>query len=115
MNIISQVDFDGHNSKTLDGIVDYKQDDSAVSKSNAFITNNRVFGKLRQEKTGWNFLIDWKDVTITWKPLKILKDSNPIELAKFVVSRVISGHPHFHGEFHSLSRIEIELFLSSTQ
>ena len=41
MNILIQVDSDGHNSKTLDGIVDYKRDDSAVSKVNAFIMTNR--------------------------------------------------------------------------
>ena len=41
MEIIRKVDSDGHNLNTFDGIVDYKHDDSAVSKANAFITTKQ--------------------------------------------------------------------------
>ena len=52
ITISSQVDYDDHILKTLYGIVDYKRDDSAVSKSNAFIITTRGVRKLRQLTIG---------------------------------------------------------------
>ena len=48
MNILSQVDYDGHNSKTLYGIVGYKRDGYYLSKANAFITTNKGVRKLKK-------------------------------------------------------------------
>ena len=73
MNTLSQVDSDGHNLKTLDGIWDYNRDDSDVSKVNAFITTNRGVIKIRQTRIGYKFIIQWKDDTTTWMQLKIMK------------------------------------------
>ena len=81
MNIIRQVNSDGHNSKTLYGIVDYKQNYSDVSKANAFVTTNRGVVNLRQTTIGYKLLIQCKDDTTTWMLLKILKDFNPVEVA----------------------------------
>ena len=95
MNILIQVDSDGNNLKIFDGIVDYKQVDSDVSKANALITTNRGVRNLRKMKIGWKFLIQWKDVTTTYMPLKILKDFNPFDVAEFLVTRGISDEATF--------------------
>ena len=50
MNIVSQVNSDIHNSKTLNGIVYYKQYLYDVSKDDAFITTNRGFIDIGQKK-----------------------------------------------------------------
>ena len=95
MKILSQVEYYGHILKTLDGIDYYKRDDSAVSKENAFITTNRGFRKMRRMKIAWKYLIQWKDATKTWMPFNILKESNPVEVKKFVVARGIKDEPIF--------------------
>ena len=95
MKIISQVEYDGHNPKTLYGIMDYKWYESAVSKYSAFITNNRGVIKLRKTKIGWKFLIQCKYLKTTWMDLKIMKESNPAEVVYFLVARGISYEPEF--------------------
>ena len=42
-----------------------------------------------QTTSGWNILVQWKNGTQEWVPLKILKNSNPIEVAEFAVARGI--------------------------
>ena len=93
MDILIQVDYDGHNSKTLDGIVDYKRDGSAVSKDNSFITANRQVINLRQTTIVWKLLIQWKYGTTTWTPINILKEFNPVEVPEVLVKRGISDKP----------------------
>ena len=95
MNIIIQVDSDGHNLKTLDGIVDYKRYNYAISEASAFVTNKRGVRKLRQTTIRCNFLIQWKDGTTTWMTLNIPKESNPVEVMGFSVERGISDEPAF--------------------
>ena len=75
--------------------MDYKRDDSAVSKSNALIVTNRGVRDLRQTTIGRKLLIQWKDGSKDWTPFKILKESNPAEVAEFVVTRGISYEPKF--------------------
>ena len=51
MNILSQFKSYGCNSKTLCGIVDYKQDYSTVSKAGTLVTTNRGVIKCRQKNS----------------------------------------------------------------
>ena len=95
MNILVQVESAGRNFKTLYGIVDYKRYESVVSKSDAFITTNRGVINIRQTTIGCKNLIQWKDGTTTWIYLKILKYSNPYEVADFVVARGVSDETLF--------------------
>ena len=44
---------------------------------------------------GWNPLVSWKDVSQQWVPLKIMKESNPIEVAEFACTRGIDTQPAF--------------------
>ena len=38
---------------------------------------------MRETKCGWDFLIRYKDESEQWVPLKLLKESNPLEVAEF--------------------------------
>ena len=42
---------------------------------------------------GCKFNIKWRDGTTTWVSLKDLKESNPIEVAKYVAARDIQDEP----------------------
>ena len=57
----AQVDPDGHSHGILDAILDFKKDDTALSRDNMYITNIRRRRWIRQTATGWNFLIQMKD------------------------------------------------------
>ena len=40
---------------------------------------------------GWNLLVSWKGENQQWVPLKIMKQSNPIEVAEFACSHEIDA------------------------
>ena len=94
-NILYQVDSNGKHSHVLEGIVDCKSDGSAVTKENAFVVTKRGKRSLRQTTIGWKFQVLWKDGTKQWIPLKVMKESNPVEVAEFVTARGIADEPAF--------------------
>jgi transcriptional accessory protein Tex/SPT6 len=44
---------------------------------------------------GWKLLVDWKDGTTSWVPLKDIKELFPIETAEYAVANKISEEPAF--------------------
>ena len=94
-NVLSQVDSSGHHTQLLDGITNHKKMGNAVSKQNAYITTKRGVRRLRQTTIGWKFLCSWKDGTSSWVSLKILKESNPVEVAEYVTALNIADEPAF--------------------
>ena len=94
-NILQSVDNQGYSSHMLDSIIDCKKNGSAITKDNAYITSKRGVRSLRQTTIGWDFQVLWKDGTKQWIPLKILKESNPVDIAEFVKSRGIADEPAF--------------------
>ena len=73
----------------------WRSNDDAVEKQDAFITNN--YGRKSRTITtkGWDFLINWKDGSQSWVPLKDIKESNPIEVSEYAHSRGIMDEPAF--------------------
>ena len=90
-NMYSQVDANGHHHTLLDSIIDYEKTDSAVDKEDAYIITSSGQRRLRQTTLGWNLLVAWKDGSQQWVPLKIMKESNPVEVAEFAVARNIDS------------------------
>ena len=50
---------------------------------------------MRKTTVGWKCNIKCRDGTTTWVSLKDLKESNPIEVAKYVTARDIQDEPAF--------------------
>ena len=50
---------------------------------------------MRQSTLGWKLLIRHKDGSEQWIPLKLLKESNPLEVAEFATARGIAEEPAF--------------------
>ena len=44
---------------------------------------------------GWNIQIKWKDGSVSWYPMSIVKSSNPIEFVEYDVSNKLSDEPAF--------------------
>ena len=94
-NIFNQVDEEGYRYIFLDEIVDYRKDEGAIEKEDAFVEDE--YGKRSRRLTtrGWSFLVNWKDGTQSWVPLKDIKESNPIEVAEFVCAKGLQKEPAF--------------------
>ena len=77
----------------MEGIVDFCKDESAVD--DVFVVTQQGQKKQRTTTVGWWLLIQWKDGKESWVPLKDLKESHPVELAKFAKARAIQDEPAF--------------------
>ena len=87
--MMSLVDSEGHHFQVLTKVTDYKKDYSAISKVDYFIKS--ISGNLhRNRKTcEWKLLVEWKDGSVDWVPLKGIKQSNPVELSEYTVANYI--------------------------
>ena len=94
-NVLNQVDSMGCHTQALDRIVLHERMGNAVSMKDSHITTKRGVRKPRQTTIGWRFLCEWKDGTSTWVPLKILKESNPVEVAEYVIALDLEDQPAF--------------------
>jgi hypothetical protein len=93
-NMIAQCDEEDNQFILLDGIVDHKRDENAISKEEGyFYHNDRRYRK--KTTKGWKLCVEWKDGTTTWEPLSALKESNPVKVAQYAVSNKIDDEPAF--------------------
>jgi len=60
-----------------------------------FVTTRAGNRQLIKTTIGWKFKIKWKDGTVEWVPLKILKESNPVETAEYAAARSLVDEPAF--------------------
>ena len=94
-NIYSKVDLDGYSTSMFDGIKDYDKSDEALKMDQRFITTKSNKKRLRQTTIGWKLLVSWKDGSETWVPLKIIKETNPVDVAEFARAKGIDKEPAF--------------------
>ena len=86
----------------LDDIIDYKQNENAVDKSDAFITmKNGV--RCRIETTqGWSLLCQWKDGSSNWIALNDARLSYPVLVAEYAIANRIDNEPAFAWWVHDV-------------
>jgi hypothetical protein len=86
-NMYPQVDDEGHHFTIVDEIIKHKSDGSAVKNDDRFVESPN--GNWTQQLTtkGWKLLVQWKDRTSSWIPVKDLKKSNPIKTAEYAVGK----------------------------
>ena len=94
-NILGQVDEQGYHTQLLAGITAHSKDETAVAAKDKYFTTKMGRRTLRQTTIGWKFEVLWKDGTKSWVPLKVLKESNPVEVAEYVSSRKLAGEAAF--------------------
>jgi hypothetical protein len=95
-NMLSQVDSDRYSTTLMQGFVDYKKDDStAISKADKWVITARGQRRLRKSTVGWKMLVQWRDGSETWIPLKDMKESHPVETAEFAKARGIDDEVVF--------------------
>ena len=72
--MLTQVDSYGFSTTMMNVIIDHRKDEAtAISNSNMYIVTQRGQSNIRKTTCGWSLLIQWKDETESWLPLKDLK------------------------------------------
>ena len=93
-NMWAQCDLDGQQQILLDAIIDYRVDEDAIKPADAFVfVNGRQYPK--KTTKGVHLCVQWKDGSTSWERLADLKESYPIEVAEFAVSRGLDQQPAF--------------------
>ena len=95
-NLYQQVDDDGRSHSIFSSIINHSRDEEkSITSEDGYVEVNG--NKYRRITTkGWKLEVEWKDGSSSWIPLKILKESNPIEVAEYAVSRGIEKEPAFN-------------------
>jgi hypothetical protein len=94
-NIYTQVDDEGYQFQLLKEITDHQRRDEALSIADGFVISANGQRKHRHTTKGWDLLVEWKDGSVSWIPLKDLKESNPVEVAEYAVANKIENEPAF--------------------
>ena len=78
-------------------IVDHRKDGTAVPIEEGFESNRNARRHPKRKRTtkGWQIMVEWKDGTTSWIPLKEVKESKPVELAEYAVNNHIQDEPAF--------------------
>ncbi len=95
LNIFMELDADGFSSAFMYHIVDHKRSGDAICMENKYFKTRSGTKCLRQTTVGWKLLVQWSDDSHQWIDLKILKESNPVQVTEYAKSRGIEGKPAF--------------------
>ena len=94
-NLMSQVDDDGWDTGILKEVVSFRRDpEIAVSKENGSVHINGIARPVITTK-GWDVQVSWIDGSTSWVPLKLMKESNPVEVAEYAVANGYHQEPAF--------------------
>lgn len=94
-HLYSQIDEEGERHILLDDIVDYRMNDKAVRKEDAFVLMNNGVRRRKETTQGWQLLCQWKDGSTNWVALKDMKQSYPVKVAEYAIANRIDGEPAF--------------------
>ena len=94
-NMLTQVDKYGYTFNLMEGIIDYKKDEKAMSKEEMYVVTKCGSKLPRKTIVGWKLLVHWKDNSESWICLKYMNESHPFEVAEFSKARGISDEPYF--------------------
>jgi hypothetical protein len=94
-SLYSPVDADGRKFILMKEIVDHRSDGLAVPVDDAYYVDSNGRTTRRMTTNGWKLLIEWKDGTTDWLPLKDLEESYPVQVAEYAVTNKIMGQPVF--------------------
>ena len=95
-NIYDWCDNEGHCWNTAVDIVGHNQADNTVRKDDQFVYyKNRRAKRQRKTTVGWKLRCKLSDGTHQWFDLKDLKQSNPVEVARYARSCDLAEEPAF--------------------
>ena len=95
-NILSLVVSEGNNYQLLTEVTDHKKYDSAIAEVVSSIKYSS--GSLHRKRAthGWKLLVEYKEGSVDWVPLKDLKHPNLVDMDEHAVANEISDRPVFN-------------------
>ena len=94
-NLWTQCDSEGRQFQIIEGISDHRKTDRALSADDGYTISSNGRKVPKQTTVGWDILVEFKDSTTAWIPLKEVKESNPLEMADYAVANKIAEEPAF--------------------
>ena len=94
-NLYSQVDDQGNQYDLFSGISDHIKLKDAIQTKDGFYTTSNGSRKRVITTKGWKLKFEWTTGGSSWIPLADAKESNPIEVAEYAISRGIQSEPAF--------------------
>jgi hypothetical protein len=94
-NIFQESDADGYSSLFLYHIFHHKRSGDAVSMEDKFFVTKSGMKRMHQTTVGWKLLVQWNDGSHQWIALKILKESNPVQVAEYAITHGIGNETAF--------------------
>ena len=94
-NLLSQLDSEVHHYQVLAKVNYHNICDTDITQVDSFIKSSN--GNLQHKRTtcSCKILVEWKDDSADWVPLKDLKQSNPVELGEYAMKNEISDGTEF--------------------
>jgi hypothetical protein len=90
-NMLSMCDDEGNQYLLMKYIIDHKKEHNALEKEDAFFWDR---GR-KYPKNSTKGCVEWKDGSTSWESLSVLKETNPVEVAEYALSRGIADEPAF--------------------
>ena len=120
-NMYSQVDSNGHHTLLLKEITDHRRSAMDIPIDEKFVVSKTVSKSLRNTTKGWDLLCLWKDDSTTFSPMKDLKESNPVDIAEYVVGYRISEESAFswwvpytlNKQYHIIAKVKARFLKKS--
>jgi hypothetical protein len=94
-NIFMELDADVFSSSLLYHIVDHKHSGEAIIMADKYFVTKTGTKQMQQTTVGWKFLVEWANGSQQWIELKILKESNPVQIAEYPMACNIGEEPAF--------------------
>ena len=94
-SMYAQCDPDSNQYLMLISIVDFSQSTTALCYDDQdFVKNGRSYK--RRSTKGWTLCCQWKDGSTSWQKLADLKESHPVEIAEYAISKDLHSEPAFN-------------------
>ena len=94
-SLYAQVDDEGFDTGIMDEIVGHRVDRTvAIPISDGMVLRNKVLKPVRTTK-GWDIQLRWKDGSIDWLPLSVVKESYPVAMAEYAIGQNLALEPAF--------------------
>ena len=93
-SIYSNTDEEGRSHSILDDTIGHRRSEDTVSKEDGFTVVKNVKRRVVTTK-GWDLLVTWRDGSRSWIESKDLKESHPVDVAEYAMSRKLENYPAF--------------------
>jgi len=94
-NIYEEGNADGFLSTRLFQIMEHKSSGDAIKMKDKYFIARTGTRRMRNTTVGWSFLVQWGDGLRQWIDLKVLKESNPVQVGEYVIAQGIADEPAF--------------------